>query len=444
MAIPADTVWEVRTTGSDTLCGGGFSTANKGATGVDYSQQDAAKYTYTADLSGVGTTALTSAGALFTNDILGNVIFISGQGFYCVTAFTNSSTVTVDRALGTFSGATGYVGGSLASPGNAFLAHVASNTIYIKSGTYSVTSASTNVASGCINMTGGAATAITRIIGYGTTRGDNGTKPILQASGIATFTMAFVNNSCSVENITLDGAGLTSSRGFSAATQSNLYNCIVKNCTNNAYLTASSYNCEATGCATQPAFSGGTAVNCVANNNTVTGFTGTTCFGCISSNNTGASSDGFQPNAGVSFIINCTAYANGRNGFFAGTQATTRFYLFANCIAYGNTAFGFTATAAMDNAFLFNCAGGSNTSGNFDSTKLTSGKNIGFATLTSNPFTNSSGDDYSLNTRVDGGALCRAGSYPPSFLGLSTNRYQDIGAVQHKDYAAGGAISIGF
>lgn len=54
MALPAATVWEVRTTGSDAACSGGFVA---GASGTDYSQQNAAQYSASDLASANGTNA---------------------------------------------------------------------------------------------------------------------------------------------------------------------------------------------------------------------------------------------------------------------------------------------------------------------------------------------------------------------------------------------------
>ena len=129
MAIPADTLWEVQSTGSDNN-GGGWSNAQKGATGVDMTQS--APVAFTATLSATATTTLTDSAAGFLNTMLGNVINISGQGSYCIQGFTNSSTVTVDRALGTFSTTSGVVGGPRASVGSVGGSMSGGNIIWCK------------------------------------------------------------------------------------------------------------------------------------------------------------------------------------------------------------------------------------------------------------------------------------------------------------------------
>src|SRR5437667_9506862 len=119
MALSASTVWEVRqATGNDNN-GGGFVV---GASGTDYSQQTTAQLSLT-DLATTGVvTTLTSVTGGFTSAMVGNIIhIISGTnftaGFYQITVFTNSNTVTLDRAPTTAAGVsgTGSVGGALAT-----------------------------------------------------------------------------------------------------------------------------------------------------------------------------------------------------------------------------------------------------------------------------------------------------------------------------------------
>ena len=119
--LQADSAWEVRTTGSNNN-GGCY---DQGGTGTDYTQQDAAQYAPTDLAQALSSTTLTSAAAGFTEAMVDNCIQITGTGtgpftagFYEITAFTNSSTVTIDRtacAEAACSGGTGAVVGGLAT-----------------------------------------------------------------------------------------------------------------------------------------------------------------------------------------------------------------------------------------------------------------------------------------------------------------------------------------
>jgi hypothetical protein len=114
VAINATAIWRVRPSGSNTN-GGGYDPGIAGAA-TDYSQQNAAQASGTHG-SGVATTTFTdTTAAAFTSAMVGNCINIQGQGFYFVVTFTDASHVVVDRALGTFSGASWALGGGWANP----------------------------------------------------------------------------------------------------------------------------------------------------------------------------------------------------------------------------------------------------------------------------------------------------------------------------------------
>src|ERR1044071_3227921 len=124
MAITQGAVWEVRTAGSDTNGGGCATTVG---TTTDYSQSNTKNTSgnnqSTTDAITAATTTLTSATASFTSAIIGNIIYLAGGSgsltgaWYQVTARTNSTTVTIDRAPGVSTGVTMNIGGALATIG---------------------------------------------------------------------------------------------------------------------------------------------------------------------------------------------------------------------------------------------------------------------------------------------------------------------------------------
>jgi hypothetical protein len=124
MAITADAQWWIRTDGND-LNGAGYDSTISGA-GTNYCDQAAAQLTLT-DLatSGAGSTTLTSATGGFTSAMVGNAIqIVSGtnvtNGYYFVTGYGSSNSVTLDRAPdnggGGISAGNGKLGGAWASP----------------------------------------------------------------------------------------------------------------------------------------------------------------------------------------------------------------------------------------------------------------------------------------------------------------------------------------
>lgn len=203
-ALSSTVVAEVRPSGANTN-GGAFNTAasgtdmsqfdNKNASGCSSCQSASANLS-TTDAVTNNTTTVTSATAAFTSAIVGNVIYLSGTGtttgWYEVTGFTNSTTITVDRATGSTggTGVTMNIGGAFKIGGTLdddfFESFEAGNIIYVKAGTYSV---GENIT---ISKAGSTSNPI-RVIGYNSTRGDTpkrsgatDNKPLLS---FAAFTM---------------------------------------------------------------------------------------------------------------------------------------------------------------------------------------------------------------------------------------------------------------
>ncbi len=187
MAITANTVYEFRTTGDD-LNGGGYDGTIASA-GTDWSQQDAAQYSYTlAATSGAGAVVLAADAAA---DMVGNIIRIASgtnftAGFYQIISVVAGVSFTTDRNCATGVGASGNIkiGGArkLLSSNSFAAALVAGNTVWVKSGSYTM---GTNFSS----ATNGTAAAPMNLLGYDSSRGDNPTganRPTL-ACGTNTF-----------------------------------------------------------------------------------------------------------------------------------------------------------------------------------------------------------------------------------------------------------------
>lgn len=136
------TVWEVRTSGASTN-GGGFNSSQTNA-GTDYSQQDSAQLSLTDLAMTTGGTTLTSSIGGFTAAMVGNIIQISSgtnftAGFYEITAYTDTNTVTLDRdATNGSNGSSGVgaIGGAVDHPDTISSALVNDNSVYVKSGNY--------------------------------------------------------------------------------------------------------------------------------------------------------------------------------------------------------------------------------------------------------------------------------------------------------------------
>lgn len=197
MPVSTNTVWEFRTTATANMVnGGGFVT---GASGVDYSQQDAAQYALTGiATSGAGNVFLTAAAAA---DMVGNIAHVvSGTnftaGWYEITSVSVGVSVTcgTNGAGGSLSsgvGANGVIniGGALDLAGalqDSFFEQInLGNTVWFKSGTYTL-AASISTAS---TLSTAATPSI--IKGYEATRGDNpigSTRPLV-VCGANSWTM---------------------------------------------------------------------------------------------------------------------------------------------------------------------------------------------------------------------------------------------------------------
>lgn len=376
MAIGATTVWEVRTTGN-AANGGGYSSG-----GTDYSQQDAAQLTLTdGATSGAGVTTLTSVTGGFTSAMVGNVLYISSgtnfqTGYYQITVYTDTNTVTLDRTPS--SGAAGSggnfkVGGAVTLPSLIQAAVVRGNTVYIKNGTYTDNLVPTATGDGLnINW-----------IGYNSSRDDNPlttSRPTIKpSSGVA------INVGSAVEGhifryLILDGTGGGTS-GVQTTTASGcwavfhhvkatgfsshgfiLMNSIAYFCESSSNSTGFSANGAAAGFSCFYCYAhdntnqgyvgtnqyGPACISCIADTNGATGFisparNGMLMLGCIAYNNTGATTDGFAITGtqvdGAGQFLNNIAMSNGRYGFSrTGTSNTPASIFDYNCYNNNSTA----------------------------------------------------------------------------------------------------------
>ncbi len=453
MAIGPTAVHEVRTSGSDSN-GGFFVPGTVGTT--DYSQQDSPVLSLS-DVVSNGTTTVTSALGGFTSQMVNNGINIAGTPVQ-ITAYTNTNTITVDRTMTAATGQSGNVGGALASPGKACGAMASGNDLWIKSGTYLITSTTANVSGGRLDPPAGVdRTNYTRILGYQTTRGDGGTKPVIRASGaFASAILIYPNNKTAIhlENLEVDGNNLTAVGGiylYVTATGSRARRCTIRNCKNFGLVLGSytaAIECEITGCSVVAAVTllsaGARLIGCVVRGNTITGVSagsvGLMIHRCLIYGNSGASSDGIDTTSGEVVITASTIYNNGRHGVNAGGTGGAATIL--NSICYGNGGWGVATDRAEEGVLLYNCAGGNNASGNYNTAQIPSAMVEGFQALSADPFVNAAGNNFALNNTAGGGALLRGAGIPGAFPGGLTTGYPDIGAAQSQ--AAGGGVLLPF
>lgn len=387
---------------------------------VDYSQQSAAQFTYT-DLVSVTTTTITSAAFPFGKNQVGNLIRITSGTTWTLQVLeivsVTTVTATVDKTVGGtgLTGGNGGQGGAFKGPQVPNTIAVAGNTIWIASGAYTISSTTSNVTLGRIT-----AVANTLIEGYGSLRGDMGTKPVFTASGIASTTLITAAGSTEIRNVTFDCASLSVVNGVSATAADWFYSCLVKN-SSTGYTGGNLYSCAAD---TASIGFAGVAVRsyCVAKTCTA-GFSSPVADHCIAMNCT----TGFTITGGGD-CYHCTAY-NSTNSFVMSSGSGGTFF---RCVSSTASSRGFDMNTGA--GMMIQCAAYLSTTADvrYNSTGTVTTKNIGFISLSADPFTNASGGDFSLNNNGGGGTSLRGLSlaFPTT---ISTTAYPDVGAVQHQD-----------
>lgn len=186
--ISAATVWEVRTTGLSTNGGGWVA----GASGTDWTQQDACKYSLTGLTSaGAGNIVLT---ALAASDWVGNIWHQNtgtnfNAGFYEITSVSAGVSATLSTSQAGASVSTGVGASGTACIGGAYKFGTSvdatwsagvspGNTTWIQAGSYTLNTA--------FATTDSSATHQSFITGYNATRGDNPTgasRPSINLAG---------------------------------------------------------------------------------------------------------------------------------------------------------------------------------------------------------------------------------------------------------------------
>lgn len=475
MSISPNVGFEVRTTGNDSN-GGGFVA---GASGTDFSQQNAAQYTFSdlASSNGTsGTPQVTSASHSFVAADVGNIMQITAgtnwtTGFFQIVSVSGGA-ATMDRAVGSaasISGGSYAVGGALltvqqALVGTAQCATPAQNAhggfIWVQKGTYTVTA---NIDTG-----NGAHQSQPNIsmIGYDTTHGDNtGTRPLITTATNSICLIAVFQNLQTASNIfTFDNINFSTTAGTPGggiAAWNNAVNTGGTIIVRRSKLSGFTY-----AFATSEIFGGGTDYSlilvgveitaCTTRGFQVNGNTGHQCIidGCYIHGNTGNGGGQFGTGGGQNacILVDSIFSANSGNGMNAqpaynycdncafvgntglssdglntnGSIVTT----VSNSIFYGNGNYGLNNASA--NVIGFNNAFGSNAAALFNPDRL-----VGTITLTANPFVNSAGGNFALNNTAGGGVLLTALGFPSTF-GSTTTATPNVGPVQSSVGSAGG------
>lgn len=438
MAVSANTVWEIRSSGAHSN-GGGFVT---GASGVDYSQQDSAQYALTGLTTGGATAVVTSASA--AADMVGNIAHvISGTnataGFYEIISVSVGVSFTLDRNWCTGAVASGVIniGGAYNTNNTTSMtqfnsAVVAGNTVWIKSGSYTV--------SNNFSMTNGSGTARIKVLGYTTTRNDaciNSNRPSLNL-GSNEFNIGQRNL---VANLSMTSS---TTRTLNAPDASQAYNCQIINtgstravlCTTNNIFTYCQITCPlATGIDDQNSSTivkGCYIYDCVTGillPHTTPPFFIDQCLfvGCTTAINISTSF------TGIGHIVGCTFYGSSGisgTGISVASGATASLTIINNIFANLTTGITHANASNAQGHLDYNCFYNNTT----NRTNYTAGPNDN----TLNPgFRDASTRDFRVGANMKAAGL--------SMVPLTTSpAYMDIGAVQRlEDYPAASLVVSG-
>ena len=405
MTIAYSTDWEIRTTG-DYSNGGGF---NRESGGTDYTQQDVAQLSLTdCATSGVGSTTLTSVTGGFTAAMVGNVINLSAgtnltANWYEITAYTDTNTVTIDRApddgVGGVSGATGKVGGAMSWPPPDVTdggPNVQYHKFWIKHGTYTLTNTTISAENGPISLDH------VNVEGFENVRGDMGSKPVFSAgtqvpsTGTAIFRTATSFNAMHITNIKVDGVDNT--RTFSGFALTDYRNFV--------------QHCEAVNCQTGFAGNNNSARFCKASN-CQTGFSSFKTEFCVAHDCTSIGINNYINEAYHCLVYNCPT------GYYMNGGADVTRCIADNCSSYGiyhyagygnslenlvtncGTGIFFRSIAlSSDKNYLYNNSTDVSYQSNNPANRYVSYDNT---SITSDPYTDSANGDYSINNNETGG-----------------------------------------
>lgn len=474
MAITAKAIWRIRTGGSDNNGAGYDSDLATPGTSVDYSAFDSAILTLPDLACAANTQVLTSATGGFTPAMVGNAIRIrSGTnwtvGFYFITGFTDSNTVTIDRiahATLAASGGVGNVGGAgtiggttstlavlLASANAAGNKAVNGNVVYVRgSGTNDPTSVDyTLTASITGTFNSSTLSTVVAVIG------DNG-RPRLRISNGGTLYQ--------INATGINFSGIYFDTGYSGGATANPLILLSRGVMRNCVVDCQSKSIQGVQLGTY-----GFLVDTLVSGFSTTQTSGTLYHGVVIASNLscvhGCVVRNFRGSGivatslqGVTAIQNLI-YGCGQHGITSRNDNTSPFTLiFGNVIkgqgvanTYGiylqggalaqsvsicnnvitdfsgtgsvgiastDTAFYQAYRPIMDNAFWNNTA-------NYDANVKPLGLDAGDVQLTASPF--ASATDFTANSTAGAGALLKGAGFPATLPGTSTAVWSSIGFV---------------
>ncbi len=449
--------------GMSTAAGCATTASPTGATwAIDYSQQTAAEITFTDMVIGVTTTQFTSVAHPVGPNFVGNYISVtSGTGFTVqrveVTAFTAAGLIaTCDKSLGTTAstGGNGRLGGAVASPAIACLitqGGASPMMVAVKQNAtaYSM-SATGNVTNGFANHSSG---ITAQWFGYATNRWpyNADTRPVFQpsANSVNCFD-CFVAPSCKFWNMDFVANGKTGCVGLKDNSATGMYAYRVRGTGISATVSfvqanATIENCEAVSNDTNTA--GGLVVGTGGQVKDSTcrsgggfgGGGGGKAIGCLAATCTVQTNGGGFDN--FAEVRDCVVY--NQQGTAPGVRIATG-GVAINTISESNSTYGFKGAAASINTRCINCSTFGNSTAAFDPATIPVQQQLGCVATSASALNAPATPDFTTNATAGAGAAVRAVGYPSSLPGFTGTNYRDIGAYQHQDAAAGGAVAGNF
>jgi hypothetical protein len=459
-ALPNSTVFELRSLGNNAN-GGCYIT---GSSGTDFTQQNAAQYTFTNLSSANGTTnpsTVASVSHSFVASDVGNCIHVTAgtnwtQGFYRIVSVA-ASAATVDRQVGSSAALTNgtfAVGGALATAAAlaTALGTCGGCTAFVKAdGTYST------AASIAFAYTGSPGQQVT---GYSSTRGDN-LPATIQASGTVTGVKLVTTTGQGVlSNFILDCATHTACGGLSIGTNSFAQNIEIKNAGEQQVqlqLADDSMGCrfcqvhDVAGASLGAAVVNFSATDAICWACTVYNLSGANtfvfnmpagqCLYCTIAAVTGSSSIGFKfvSSAGVgppivdhSVVYNLNGDAVQITNISAIGQVTNT--IFDTVVNGINNNSGTTLRSGdflNDYNYTFSASGA-------PVVNVTAGTNS--VTLSADPFTSPSTRNFTLNGTAGGGRSVLNVGFPQSLPGVLGSGFPSGGLLQPKVTSPGSAV----
>ena len=425
------------------------------AFGVDYSQQDAFRYTGNFIVQAT-TTNIVGSGITINRSWVGNIINLTSvgsgsaiSGYYNVVSI-GGTVATLDRSAGTAgSASTGFVGGCFLSPGLAAGLSVLGNRTYIRNGIYGIGTTVANVSGGRIQTVGGRVGTFwygyQLFEGYSSVRGDKINPPTLKVgAGVTGISIVSLPSQVQrFDNLIFDGSrnlGVSAIRDTAnPASSTYISRCKFMGFGEAIYFTPGGsgemYLCEFTENSSWSFNTGGCSIRISHTsfyNNTFSCLLGGLYVSnCIFANNTGASTDAFQ-SLGVTGIYNCTFYNNGRNGINLENNGGNMNHTVINNI-FSNNGTGVNSNISELNSLtLENNIFHNNTNSVLG--RITGSNLASNLTLSANPFVDAANGNFALNYVAGAGASVRSFGAPRIFPGfINTLSYTDPGAVQNQD-----------